>query len=36
VQINRGRAGGKLVIQFYSDDELDALVTLLAGNEPSG
>ena len=33
VQINRGRTGGKLVIQFYSDDELDALVQLLAGEE---
>jgi ParB family chromosome partitioning protein len=33
VQINRGRNGGKLVIRFYSDDELDALVQMLAGEE---
>lgn len=29
VQINRGRRGGKLVISFYSDEELDALVQRL-------
>jgi ParB family chromosome partitioning protein len=33
VQLSRGRRGGRLVIRFYSDDELTAIVERLAGEE---
>jgi ParB family chromosome partitioning protein len=33
VQIDRGRRGGKLVISFYSDEELDGLLRLLLPDE---
>ncbi|HZU77126.1 MAG TPA: hypothetical protein VFA70_10210, partial [Dehalococcoidia bacterium] len=29
VRIERGRKGGRLVIDFYSDDQLDGLLALL-------
>jgi len=33
VQISRGRRGGRLVIRFYSDDELAAIIDRLAGEQ---
>jgi ParB family chromosome partitioning protein len=33
VSLNRRRKGGTLVIHFYSDEELDALVEQILGRE---
>ncbi len=35
VQIERGRRGGRVVIQFYSDEELTALLESLLRDDPS-
>ncbi len=32
VQLRQGRKGGRLVIHYYSDDDLEALVEILSGN----
>ena len=34
VQLYRGRRGGRLVVHFYSDDELQGLYDAICGPEP--
>jgi ParB family chromosome partitioning protein len=33
VNIHKGARGGRVVIHFYSDEELDAIYRALAGDE---
>jgi ParB family chromosome partitioning protein len=36
VNLNRRGKGGRLIIHFYSDEELDALVDRILGSEQAG